>query len=128
MIKFSSTGHDDSVLLGLGISELNVRKLKEGMPIYIKDEELEKLTGWNGNILLLYGRTEEDITKDIEGIFNAVSADSEVFSNSEDDHTAAHETYSMKQIENAFLKLNCKAEEKKKLWKAFSQFLVTEGE
>ncbi len=128
MVKFSSTGHDDKVLLGLGISELNVRKLKEGMPIYIKDEELENLTGWNGNILLLYGKTETDIAKDIEGVFNAVSADTEVISSSEEDHMAAHDTYSIKQIESAFLKLNCKANEKKKLWKAFSQFLTTDGE
>ena len=128
MVKFSSTGHDDKVLLGLGISELNVRRLKEGMPIYIKDDELEQLTGWNGNILLMYGKTEADIAKDVEGVFNAVSADSEVISDSEGDHRAAHETYSMRQIENAFLKLNCKADEKKKLWKALSQFLVTDGE
>lgn len=59
MIKFKGE-KDGKVLLGLGISEANVRKLKEGMPILIDDPDF-----FEGTILLMYGKTEKDMAREM---------------------------------------------------------------
>jgi len=45
----------------LGLSALNVQKLKEGMPIVFDATEL----GYAGDICICYGATEEDIARDL---------------------------------------------------------------
>lgn len=62
MVKFSYS-KDDKLVIGLGITEENIHRLKEGMPIYISPEEVKELTGEavDANILIMYGKTAEDI-------------------------------------------------------------------
>ena len=59
MIKFGSENKEGKKLLGLGVSEGNVQLLKKGKPILVKSEALKQLTGWDGEIMLFYGETEE---------------------------------------------------------------------
>lgn len=59
MIKFKGE-KEGKTFLGIGISEANVRKLKEGMPILIDDPDF-----FDGIILLMYGRTEKDMASEI---------------------------------------------------------------
>jgi hypothetical protein len=62
MVKFSCS-KDDKLVIGLGITEENIHKLKEGMPIFITPEEVKELTGGavDANILIMYGKTADDI-------------------------------------------------------------------
>jgi hypothetical protein len=62
MIKFKGKFNGKEIL-GMGISEANVRKLKEGMPILIEEPKF-----FNGTIMLMYGRTEMDIVEEIKPI------------------------------------------------------------
>lgn len=67
MVKFLATDAAGSHILGLGLSAGNLSRLREGMPILIKKEEVKALTGCdNMEILILYGDTEEDIKKNVE--------------------------------------------------------------
>ncbi len=59
MIKFKGE-NNGKVFLGIGISEANVRKLKEGMPILINEP-----TFFDCEILLMYGKTEKDMASEI---------------------------------------------------------------
>lgn len=65
MIKFSSTLNGNPVI-GLGLSEANIKKLREGMPILITTEDTKKLLGVECSIMIMYGRTEKEITKMLE--------------------------------------------------------------
>lgn len=49
----------DGVLL-LGLSELNIQKLKEGQPIMIDDKRIS-----DDKIFITYGKTEERIAADL---------------------------------------------------------------
>jgi hypothetical protein len=64
MVKFKATG--DRNLIGLGLSEENVKRLKEGMPIFIEKEKLEIPF----DILIFYGKTEKDIENDLKTVAN----------------------------------------------------------
>ena len=64
MIKFLGD-HEGTPLVGLGLSEENVNRLKQGMPILIKTEEVEKLLGVKAEIFIFYGQTEESMTDDL---------------------------------------------------------------
>lgn len=59
MIKFKAS-KDDKELIGFGLSEENVRKLKDGMPIHIDDSDLS-----DQEILIFYGKTEKDMMDSI---------------------------------------------------------------
>lgn len=61
MIKAASKMKDGRNLVILGLSEENIKRLKENKPIYV---ELEPWGG-TGSALLLYGQTEEDITREL---------------------------------------------------------------
>jgi len=62
LIKFTTMG-DRSTLIGLGITEENVRRLKEGDPIFIKGKEL----GFDWlEIIIFYGQDEDRLTKMIK--------------------------------------------------------------
>lgn len=61
MIKFTSTGKK-TTLIGLGISEENVRRLKNAQPILVKGTEL----GFEWlEIIIFYGRDEQELTKTV---------------------------------------------------------------
>jgi len=61
LIKFTSIG-EKSTLVGLGISEENVKRLKEGMPIFIKGKDL----GFDWlEIVIFYGRDEDELVKTV---------------------------------------------------------------
>lgn len=62
LIKFTSTGKDKT-LIGLGISEENVRRLKEAQPILIRGGDL----GFDWlEILIFYGRDREELVKTVK--------------------------------------------------------------
>ena len=57
MVKFRADG-----LIGFGLSEANVKKLKEGSPISIDMDEM----GFPGiKAMIFYGETEEKIQRDL---------------------------------------------------------------
>jgi len=61
MVKFTSYNSKDSKhVLGLGLSEANIQKLKEGMPILIDDKQF-----YDGQIIIMYGRTEEEMAEEL---------------------------------------------------------------
>jgi len=61
LIKFTSTGKN-TTLIGLGISEGNVKRLKEAQPILVKGSEL----GFDWlEILIFYGRDEDELKKTV---------------------------------------------------------------
>ena len=60
MIKAKSKVKDGKDILVLGLSELNITKLKEGQPIKIDDKRF-----FDGVILITYGKTEERIAADL---------------------------------------------------------------
>lgn len=60
MIKFKTTGKRP--LVGLGLSDGNLEKLREEKPIHINGEEL----GLDGvDILIFWGKTEKAIQKEL---------------------------------------------------------------
>ena len=62
MIKFRGTGRDGRTAIGLGITDRNIEKLREGNPIHIFGEEL----GMPGfEILLMTGTDEQAITTEL---------------------------------------------------------------
>ena len=58
MIKFKGT-RDGKPLYGFGLSEGNLQKLRQDMPIVV---ELEQL-GLTGSLVIFYGKTESEIYK-----------------------------------------------------------------
>lgn len=64
MVKFK-TGPEDEPIMGMGLSELNIRKLKEGMPILVDDP-----TFFKGKIVIMYGKTEQAIMEDLKKNFD----------------------------------------------------------
>jgi hypothetical protein len=67
MIKFlGPNGIKGVPVIGLGIDEENVRRLKEGMPILIDPEEVEKLFGVKAEILIFYGTTRQSMIQDLK--------------------------------------------------------------
>ena len=69
MIKFK-TIVNGKVLVGFGISEDNVKRLKEGMPIAINTEECKRLFGVDDTMVtILYGKTENDIKEELSKHF-----------------------------------------------------------
>ncbi len=63
MIKFKTTGKNGAVLLGFGLEEGNIERLKAGQPIYFQLDEL----GIEGHdVMIMYGKDQADITKQLE--------------------------------------------------------------
>lgn len=66
MVKATATLEDGRVLIVLGISELNVVKLKKGEPIYFDPAALKIAPGTTiGAITVFYGRDEEELARTI---------------------------------------------------------------
>jgi hypothetical protein len=59
MIKFSGTRPNGRNLIVLGLSEINITKMREGLPIHIHGDEL----GYEGEIVIVVGPTEDALAK-----------------------------------------------------------------
>lgn len=66
MVKFQGTGVDGVPIVGFGLSEANVQKLKEGMPVLIDVEHTKELLGVPARIVIFYGVTEEAMQEDLK--------------------------------------------------------------
>lgn len=65
MIKFVGKNDEGSKLvIGLGLSRKNVDRLTSGHPIKVKLSELN--IGLDGNVLIFFGETEEEMARLIE--------------------------------------------------------------
>lgn len=62
MIKFTGIGDNGRKMLGIGLSEGNIQKLKEGKPIHFSAEEV-KMAGFD--VLIMHGATEQEIVKQL---------------------------------------------------------------
>jgi len=62
VVKFT-TQTATGPLIGLGVSEGNVERLKKGEPILV---ELNEIGQGGGQILLMYGETEKAIVAELE--------------------------------------------------------------
>lgn len=60
MIKFRAG--ENGKLVGLGLSKMNLKKLKAGQPILVNGSDI----GIENDILIMYGATEKDIIKDLQ--------------------------------------------------------------
>ena len=58
MVKFTGSDENGRTLVGLGISQGNVDRLKEGKPIHIHFEEMN--LPWPIDLLIFFGATEQD--------------------------------------------------------------------
>lgn len=61
MIKFTAATGEGSSLIGLGLTEENLRRLGAGQPIVVKLAEL--LPGVQIEVLIFAGRDEYDLTE-----------------------------------------------------------------
>jgi hypothetical protein len=65
MIKAKTKSKEGKEILILGLSELNIKKLKEGQPIKIDDGRF-----FDGLIFITYGKTEERIAADMSSFIS----------------------------------------------------------
>jgi hypothetical protein len=59
MLKAVAHSDTGETLVILGLSDINVEKLKEGLPILVEMEEL----GFKGKLAIIYGETEDALAK-----------------------------------------------------------------
>jgi hypothetical protein len=64
MVKFTAK-YGDRTLIGFGISDANVAKLREGKPIHIHGEEVGVP---NQDFLILWGETEESMREELAAL------------------------------------------------------------
>ena len=70
MIKFTATTPDDRKLIGLGLSHVNLERLKSNQPIRFKGESI----GVEGvDILIFSGTTEESMAAELSPAITAKS-------------------------------------------------------
>jgi len=67
MVKFLA-GSDKETILGFGLSEENIKALKEGKPISI---DLSEMGIKDTRAMIFYGETEEDMKKDLSAFINS---------------------------------------------------------
>lgn len=65
MIKFQGTGLNGLPVVGFGLSEANVQRLKEGLPILIDAKDTQELLGVQAQIVIFYGKTEESMQEEL---------------------------------------------------------------
>lgn len=70
MIKFTAGKDDGTTVVGLGISEGNVAKLKEGKPIRVFLSEM--IPDSKMEILIFYGTTEQDMYEELKPMLRNV--------------------------------------------------------
>ena len=61
MIKAKATLRGDRPLYILGLSALNLAKLREGRPMVIQLEDM----GGSGEVVIMFGETEGDIAREL---------------------------------------------------------------
>lgn len=62
MIKFIANGKNGGQVIGFGLSEENVKRMKSGDPVYLHLDEL----GIEGiDVTIFYGQTEKTIVDDL---------------------------------------------------------------
>lgn len=62
MVKFKANQADGRPIVGLGLTEENIRRLQSDQPIYIKSEDL----GMKGfDIMIFSGKTEKTMEADL---------------------------------------------------------------
>jgi hypothetical protein len=66
MIKLSGVQGDGRPIIILGLSEMNVTKLREKMPIHINADEL----GFPGEIVIILGDTEDSLAKELHELIS----------------------------------------------------------
>lgn len=65
MIRALATSKHGSKVLLLGLSEMNVRKLKQGLPIHVLGEEV----GLPGiSVVIMYGETEDSMREQLDSL------------------------------------------------------------
>lgn len=62
MIKFKLTRDNGKIALGFGLSEENLKLLKQGKPIVVDLNEM----GLDAEIMIMYGETERAILKTLK--------------------------------------------------------------
>lgn len=62
MIKATMQSKEGKNILLLGLSEENVKRLKENKPIHINGSEI----GLSNDVIIMYGETEEHLYKELE--------------------------------------------------------------
>lgn len=68
MIKFTATTPDNRKLLGLGLSHVNLDRLRDNQPIRFKGEAV----GLDGvDVLIFAGKTEESMAKELDPAITA---------------------------------------------------------
>lgn len=70
MIKFTATTADNRKLLGIGLSYVNLDRLRDNRPIRFKGEDLD-LDGVD--ILLFAGATEDSMAKQMDPLLTAAT-------------------------------------------------------
>ena len=70
MIKFTLNrpthdGHQNKLVIGFGLSEANIKKLKQGHPILI---DLMEMGIPYYEVLIMYGKTEQEMAKQLGGL------------------------------------------------------------
>lgn len=63
MIKAKITGKDGRPIYLFGLSEENVRRMRQKMPVLV---DLALLGGPNVQVAITWGETEEEVLKDLE--------------------------------------------------------------
>ena len=62
MVKFGASGSGGRALVGLGLSEENLRNLRERKPILVQGEEVNQP---GVDIMIMWGETEEAIKNEL---------------------------------------------------------------
>lgn len=77
MVKATATMPDGRAVIVMGISEDNVKRLKDGQPIYFDPAALKIAPGTAvGAITLFYGRTDMDLARILH---TAIGLETQVF-------------------------------------------------
>lgn len=63
MLKFSMPRKNGGNLLGFGITEANIEKLKAGQPIYVELSELG-IEGYD--MMIMYGKDQRDVQRQLK--------------------------------------------------------------
>ena len=67
MIKFKATAGDGRPIIGFGLSEENIKRLKNDEPIFVK---LSDLGMGNAVVVIFYGETEAKMAEYLKKNFN----------------------------------------------------------
>jgi hypothetical protein len=70
MIKFTATAADGRKILGIGLSHVNLERLKDNQPIRFKGEDVD-LDGMD--ILIFSGKTEDSMAKQMDPLLTAAT-------------------------------------------------------